>query len=461
MKLFVRSLFLKIFLWFWATAIVTAVALVLAFVLGPQSVPALWYTTLTETARYTGQTAIERVEAGGPAACSAYLERRQDQSGLRACLFDSLGHRISGRQCEAFLGMILHVTPSRTSYFDVRYGLARVALKLNGAGGYVYTFATELPAGPRAALGMSGGRIGAQWGVAFLVSGFVCILLTRYLTTPILYLRRAAQELAAAGNFGVRAPAEISRRRDEIGELARDFNTMAERIEELIRQQRQLLSDISHELRSPLARLNVALDLGRERKGDDVVFEHMERDLECLNGMIARLLMVATLDSRSEPISMDRVNLTELALRISQDARFESQRRVVTIDVIAGSDIWVVGNLKLLHSALENVIRNAIRYTAPESSVEVELLRVNAEGPPRVLVIVCDQGPGVPDCDLSNIFRPFYRVEGARDRDSGGMGLGLAIADRIVRLHGGTITARNRSPKGLQIDMVMPQGHGL
>jgi signal transduction histidine kinase len=131
----------------------------------------------------------------------------------------------------------------------------------------------------------------------------------------------------------------------------------------------------------------VALDLGRERKGDDVVFEHMERDLECLNGMIARLLMVATLDSRSEPISMDRVNLTELALRISQDARFESQRRVVTIDVIAGSDIWVVGNLKLLHGALENVIRNAIRYTAPESSVEVELLRVNAEGPPSTTVL--------------------------------------------------------------------------
>ncbi len=451
-----RSLFLKMFLWFWGTAILTALALVLAFIFGPQSVPSLWYTTLTDTARYTGQAAIESVEAHGSLAGTRYLDQLLYRSKLRACLFDSQGRPISGSQCATLAGLVSQITPSRTVCFDIRYGLARMAMKLNGADGRLYTFATELPAGPRAAFGMSHTRIGAQWGLAFLVSGFVCFLLTRYLTTPIFHLRRVAQELAA-GNLGVRAPEEVSRRHDEIGELVRDFNAMAERIEQLIRQQQQLLSDISHELRSPLARLVVALDLGRERKGDDVVFEHMEQDLECLNELIARLLMVAKLDSQSEPIPMDRVNLAELVRWIAQDARFESQRRAVTIDVAAENEIWIQGNLNLLRSAFENVIRNATRYTAPESCVEIQMRRVNAESGPRVLVAVCDQGPGVPDADLVNIFRPFYRVEGARDRYSGGTGLGLAIADRIVRLHGGTITAQNRSPQGLEVNIVLPQ----
>lgn len=452
-----RSLFLKIFLWFWGTAIVTTAAIVLAFVIGPQSVPALWFKTLTETARYIGETAIEKVEAGGPEAGSAYLAHRQDQSGLRACLFDTRGQRVSGQNCGGLPEMVSQLTRSRTSYFDFRYGLARVALTLDGATGRRYAFATELPAGPRAAIGMSGLRFGAQWGVALLVSGFVCLLLTRYLTKPIFHLREAAQKMAT-GSFGVRAPVELSRRHDEIGELVQDFNTMAARIEGLVQQQRQLLSDISHELRSPLARLSVALDLGRERKGNDSIFEHMERDLGCLNELITRLLTVTTLDSGLESLSKERVNLTELVASISQDARFESQGRAVTIEVIAASDIWILGNRKLLHSALENVVRNATRYTSPESCVRIQLQFLAAEEIPGVLLTVCDEGPGVPEGDLCNIFRPFFRVESARDRDSGGTGLGLAIADRIIRLHGGTITARNKLPKGLEIDIQIPHG---
>jgi two-component system sensor histidine kinase CpxA len=231
--------------------------------------------------------------------------------------------------------------------------------------------------------------------------------------------------------------------KDEIGELVQDFNRMAARIESLVRQQHQLLSDISHELLSPLARLNVALDLGRERKGNDAIFDHMERDLNCLDDMIGRLLMVAKLDSGLESIPKQRINLTELIARISDDANFESHRRNVTIEVIAVSDVWIQGNSKLLHSALENVIRNAICYTSPETSVRIQLRLAPGENS-DVLVTVCDEGPGVPEDDLANIFRPFFRVEGARDRDSGGTGLGLAIADRAIQLHGGTITARNR-----------------
>jgi two-component system, OmpR family, sensor histidine kinase CpxA len=444
----VRSLFLKMFLWFWATAIVTGIALVLAFTLGPGSVPSLWVNTLTETARNAGQATVARIEAGGHAATR--------QGALRSCLFDSRGNEISGAGCDTLLDMVSRVGTSTPSAFNIKNGLTRVAVRLEGEGGRQYIYATELPAGPRAAFGISRARIGVQWGVAFLVSGLVCFLLTRYLTAPIIHLRKASQQLTA-GKWGVRAPASIGDRRDEIGGLVHDFNTMADRIESLISQQRQLLSDISHELRSPLARLNVALDLSRERNGNDSAFDHMEQDLASLNETIARLLTVAALDSNPEPIQKEPVNFTELVRGVAEDARFESQRRGVDIQVTVERDFQVLANPKLLHSAIENVIRNATHYTPPESPVTVQLTADNAASSASLRLTVRDHGPGVPQAELANIFKPFYRVAGARDRQSGGTGLGLAIADRVIRLHGGKITASNQSPRGLQIEIVMPR----
>src|SRR5262249_50021906 len=156
--------------------------------------------------------------------------------------------------------------------FNLKYGITRVAFMLGGQSGRDYIFATELPAGPRAALGVDRGAVLLQWGVALVVSGLICSLLTRYLTGPILQLREVSQKLAA-GDLTARASRMLMQRRDEIGDLVRDFNAMASRIDELVSRQRQLISEVSHELRSPLARLNVALDLGRERKGNDPAFE--------------------------------------------------------------------------------------------------------------------------------------------------------------------------------------------
>ena len=162
-----------------------------------------------------------------------------------------------------------------------------------------------------------------QWGVAFLVSGFVCYLLTRYLTAPILRLREASQQLAS-GDLSTRASATIAPRQDELGDLVRDFDAMASRIEALVSGQRQLISDVSHELRSPLARLNVALDLGRQRKGNDAAFDQMEQDIALLNEMIGRLLTIAKLDVSARQVPMVQVDLTELVSQIVRDANFES-----------------------------------------------------------------------------------------------------------------------------------------
>jgi two-component system sensor histidine kinase CpxA len=456
MKLTMRSLFLKIFLWFWATVIATGIALVLTFIFEPRSVPSRWHATLQDTARYSGVIAVDEAERGGAPAASAYIERIERETRLRACLFDSAGGLIAGSDCGSFQNMTSHLTVSTPSAFSMRYGIARVALTLQGSSGREYIFATELPAGPRAALGINRASIALKWGIALLVSGFICYLLTRYLTTPILRLRAASQQLAA-GDLSTRAAAVIERRHDELGDLVRDFNAMASRIEELVRRQRQLISDVSHELRSPLARLYVALDLGRERKGNDPAFDHMEKDIGLLNEMIGRLLTVARLDTSAPPVPMMPVDLTEIVSQVVRDADFESRERSGGVKLTAHKQFIVQGNAKLLQSAIENLVRNAISYAEPGTSVEIFLQSERASNVSFVRLEVRDYGPGVPESELVNIFQPFYRVSDARDRQSGGAGLGLAIAERVIRIHGGTIRAENAAPRGLQVEILLPQ----
>lgn len=251
----------------------------------------------------------------------------------------------------------------------------------------------------------------------------------------------------------------MEQRHDEIGSLVRDFNSMAARIEGLVTRQRQLIYDISHELRSPLARLNVALDLARERKGSDPAFDQMERDMERFNQMIGRLLTVARLDTTAPPVSMIRIDLTELASQIVHTADFEARERDGAVHLIAEGNYFVEGNTELLHSAIENVIRNAIAYNAPGHAVEVRLsaqpLAEHMKGPAMIRLVVRDHGPGVPEAELTSIFQPFYRVAAERNPQSG-TGLGLTIADRVVRTHGGTISARNAAPQGLEVELLLP-----
>jgi two-component system, OmpR family, sensor histidine kinase CpxA len=274
-------------------------------------------------------------------------------------------------------------------------------------------------------------------------------------------LREASRRLAA-GDLSARAAPAIQLRHDELVDLVYDFNTMASRIEELVSRQRQLISDVSHELRSPLARLSVALDLGRERKGNDPAFDHMEQDLELLNEMIGRLLTLARLDSSDAPLPMASVDLNELVSQIVSNADFESRNRDCRVAFAARGQFLVRGNIELLGSAIENVIRNAIRYTASGTTIEVTIdgeKRSDASTPKSescVCLTIRDYGPGVSESELVSILQPFYRAAEARDRQSGGVGLGLAIADRVIRIHGGSIRARNVEPRGLQFEVHLP-----
>jgi two-component system, OmpR family, sensor histidine kinase CpxA len=452
------SLFLKIFLWFWATVIATGIALVVTWiVLQPKNVPSQSQTNLADTAWISGAATVDELERQGAPAAAAYMAQLSHKTHLKSCLFDTSGNLIAGTDCANFDDIGTRATTSDIPTFNVRHNFVRVAVKVRGKSGREYIYAVEEVTehrGPPPGIGLSG--ILLRWSVALLVSGLICYLLTRYLTAPVLRLREASQHLAA-GDLSTRAAAGMERRRDELGSLVRDFNAMAARIEELVSRQRQLIYDISHELRSPLARLNVALDLAQERKGSDPAFDHMEQDIECLNDMIGRLLTVAKLDASATPVPMARVDLTELVSQIVSSADFELQERDGAVRLSSEGQYFVQGNAELLHSAIENVIRNAIRYTGAGNSVDVQLESMATGEPALVRILVRDYGQGVPESELINIFQPFYRVADDRNRQSGGTGLGLAIADRVLRIHGGTIKAQNAAPHGLQVEMLLPR----
>jgi len=232
---------------------------------------------------------------------------------------------------------------------------------------------------------------------------------------------------------------------------------MASKSENLISSQRQLLYDVSHELRSPLARMNVALDLLHRRVGEDSALRHMETDLQRLNEMITRLLTVAKLDAANALQSRVRVDLTELVSSIAVDAEFEAQEKGNRVIVIPEAALVILGDPSLLRSAVENVLRNAMRYTKPGTAVEVVLQTTQGTGSNEAMIAVRDHGPGVPIDELTKIFKPFYRVTDRRGSESTGAGLGLAITERIVTLHEGRIRATNDPGGGLCVEMVFPR----
>jgi two-component system sensor histidine kinase CpxA len=451
MKLY-NSLFWKIFLWFWATVIVIALSMVVTFLLDPARNSSRWHESLSRMALYSGTAAMEEAELHGAPAASAYMKDVGNTTHMNACLLDEAGEVIAGDRCELFTRNISLARSTQHISVSVKDGVARVALPILSTSGRKYIYAGEIPVG---APGIGKSAIVVRLCLAFFVSFCICYLLTRYLTAPILRLREASHRLAA-GDLSTRASESMERRNDELGFLVRDFNAMAGRIEELISRQQQLIYDISHELRSPLARLNVALDLGRERKGSDSAFDHMEQDIDCMSEMIGRMLTVAKLDASSTEVQMTRVDLGDLASRVVRSAEFELRERDNAVRFTMREECFVHGNAELLQSAIENVIRNAVRYTSSDASVEVQLQHVEKDDGSFILLSVRDYGTGVPEAELSNIFRPFYRVANDRDRQSGGAGLGLAIADRVIRVHGGTIHAQNASPHGLRVDILLP-----
>ncbi len=287
---------------------------------------------------------------------------------------------------------------------------------------------------------------------AIVVSAIVCFLLARNLAAPLRRVREASERLAS-GDLLARAGSVVRPRRDEIGDLVRDFDAMAERLYLLVSSQKQLLSDISHELRSPLARLQVAVELARRKAGPDAEkhLNRIEAEGTRMNEMIGQILSLARADS-DRPAVSEQVDLAELLRAVASDTDYEARETGREVRVKRADQAIVLGDGALLTSAVENVVRNACRYTPPGTSVDISLDVTPTHGH----IAVRDHGPGVPPEDFERIFLPFHRVSASRDRDSGGAGLGLSIAARAVKVHGGSIRAGNAEGGGLEVSMDIP-----
>jgi two-component system sensor histidine kinase CpxA len=290
--------------------------------------------------------------------------------------------------------------------------------------------------------------------VSFVVGGLICYGLAWRLTSPVRKLRAATQRLAT-GDLTSRAPVDDKGWGDELGDLVWDFNRMAERIERLVTAQKQLVRDISHELRSPLARLGVALGIARRNSpaGAFAALDRIEREAERLNEMIGELLTLSLLESGSGRFERTEFDLNEMIAEVVRDADFEASAGARRVEFFAGARLTLYGNREMLRRALENVVRNGVRYTEEGTSVEVCLEREDTR---QAAIRVRDHGPGLPEEALGEIFRPFYRHAEARDRQSGGTGIGLAITERAVGLHGGAAEAANAAGGGLVVSIRLP-----
>lgn len=287
---------------------------------------------------------------------------------------------------------------------------------------------------------------------AIVVSAIVCFLLARHLSAPLKRVRDASERLAA-GDLTARAGAMVQGRRDEIGDLVRDFDVMAGRLSLLVSSQKQLLSDISHELRSPLARLHVAVELARRKAGPaaEKDLNRIEAEGTRMNEMIGQILTLARADS-DKPAVTEIFDVADLVQRVAADTDYEARQSGRTVVVRDSAEAMVQGDAALVASAIENVVRNGSRYTPEGTSVDISV----ATTPTHAHIVVRDHGPGVPPEEIDRIFLPFHRVGASRDRNSGGTGLGLSIAARAAGVHGGTIHARNADGGGLEVAIDLP-----
>jgi len=426
-----NSLFAKILLWFWATLVITTIgSALISGLAGPR--PYL----LSRLAAFELKEARAAYEEGGRPGLQQFMERFHSVFTGESILTDASGRDLLTGADESAL---LARTSTESRFPPLRRGGAVIA-RGSEDGKYWFFFVI-----PRERF-VYWFLLPQHWWV--MAAGiFLCYLLAFYLTQPVRRLQRAVERFGH-GDLSARA---ASPRRDELGDLARTFDRMADRIQTLVDAERRLLLDISHELRSPLARLRVAVELARSGENREAAINRIEKEAERLNGLVNGLLQVTRAEGDPDSLRREPVRLRQLLEELVADAELEAHARGCEVRLTGAQPAVVQGDAELLRRAIENAIRNAVRH-APEGTA-VEVVLGTSDG--RAVVRIRDYGPGVPEESLPRIFDAFYRVERDRDRASGGSGLGLSIARRAIELHKGTIRARNTSP-GLQVEIELP-----
>lgn len=384
----------------------------------------------------------------GPGPLGAIL----DDTGSPMIVVGPDGREIRGRQ-DAAPPEPLSAQP----YPPTRDGIRRVATP---HGFYTLSIPAPVVRGPAP---RTGGILPPHLGppepweplaFALLASVTLSVLLAWYLARPVKGLRDAFAAMAE-GRLETRVGG-LMRRGDEFSELGHSFDRMAEKLQSLILAQRRLLHDVSHELRSPLGRLQVALGIVRQDPARlDGALARMEREVERLDGLIGEILTLSRLNSGVEGEPLELADVGEMVAAIVHDARFEAIEKGCEVRLTELARVHVTGRPRLISRAAENVIRNALRFAPPGSAVDVEV--GFSEG--FAVIRIRDHGPGIPEDELAAVFEPFHR--GRVNGDSSGFGLGLAIARGAAELHGGSIIARNMPDGGLSVEIRLPSGDAV
>jgi len=446
------SLFWKIFVAFMIAMTVTSVgAVYVSFQLASQ---ALEQVNVEGRDRITEEVAAAQAHGGERELKSWLFDNPRPAPGTVLLVTNERGDELLGRAMPRELARLLATRPFRRPAPPPNLRPMQLTPHLIGPNNEEYRLL--FARAPVTVLGilMWPGTQVAVLSIAILAAALTSVLLARYLSSPIVRLQKASRALAA-GALDTRVGRPFNRRRDEVGTLARDFDAMAERIQALITAKETLLRDVSHELRSPLARIRVALALAQRRAGQESQpdLSRIEREAERLDALVGQVMTLTRLRTATAP-RRDTLRLDRLVGEVVDDARFEHPEACV--EYTNNGEVDVLGDADGLKSAVENVVRNALIYGDPAQPIEVRLETNGREGTVRVL----DRGPGVPAAELSRIFEPFYRTDKSRDHRQDGQGIGLAITTRVAELHGGSVTARNRAEGGLEIILRLPLGRG-
>jgi two-component system sensor histidine kinase CpxA len=406
----------------------------------------LWMLTAQRTLPLVGNDIVSAYESAGIPAAERELKRQCDGDRIKMWVVDSAGNSVRGKALPKAVTDAVRNTPNAAEP-TVNVGDASTVISVHVIGQHgIYTVVGEYDTVPL----LRGEGIFRLFAISMVLASIACLLLAHYLSEPIWQLRLATKSLAS-GDLTARAGEKLGRRSDEIADLVRDFDSMAEKIRELLENQKRLLGDVSHELRSPLARLRVALALSRRREDESqrASHERIEKEIERLDEMIGRILTLSRLESGQLKLTTAEVDLNELVEEVVADARYEAARTGHSIVFQSDVQVQAEANEKLLRSSIENVVRNALYYTAGDEPIHVNLAYSGGQAVLRIR----DNGPGVPLEALSKLFEAFYRVDDSRVTVTGGSGLGLAIAKRAILAHEGTITAQNVLPHGLLIEI--------
>ncbi|HEY2783263.1 MAG TPA: ATP-binding protein [Steroidobacteraceae bacterium] len=442
-----HSLFLRIFLLFLlAMTLIVGSSIATTFTIASRDSDSLEYQRRPSAAIQ----ASEVLGRGGVGALKTWLIANKTVIGDRELFIigpdgqDILGRRLPENILRR-LGVSREVVPGN-------FRPSRSAPQIVAADGAVYNVFTS-PRRPSIFGALSLPAISLTiLGIALVVSALTSWWLAEHLSAPIRRIQAGARALASE-NPAVRVSSGLEGRKDELAVLARDFDAMADQLRTNRSATTQLLRDISHELRSPLARMRVALGLARQPEADFMrQLDRLEREIERLDAMISQVLKLARLHGTDALLERERFELDDVIEEVVRDANFEGAMKNCRIKLHGAANNTVLGSRELLRSAIENVLRNAVRYSPNDAPIEVQIGK-SGNG---VEILVRDHGPGVPSSDLERIFEPFYRVAESRDRDSGGEGIGLAITSQVMKAHGGSARAANAGSGGLEVRLCLP-----